>query len=347
MSGRRAVVVGCGSIWPTWSRLLKDRGIEVAGFVDLDRDRAARAAAAFGGGVAATDLGEALEALAGQGVELLVNLTPPPAHARTILDGLSAGLDVITEKPLVVEPADGQRVIDAARAAGRSVSVMQNRRHEPTFGPLAEFAAALPGPVHLSCDFFVPWTYGGFRDTAGSPLLEDLLIHTMDQARCLVGSPPAWVFCHESTIAGSWMAGDAVVTATVGFEDGSVLGYRGSWCAGGERTSWNGRWRLSAHDCSAHWDGERPATVVTSELDDSGRPTERLTERELGSYPGAGGHERGLDEILGALARRSPSQTDAAANLLSVAMIAAARTSSREHRVATIAEVLDGGNSRP
>jgi predicted dehydrogenase len=270
----------------------------------------------------------------------MVNLTPADAHAGAILGGLAAGLDVITEKPLAVEVSDGERVIAAARAAGRCVSVMQNRRYEPSFGPLAEFAATLAGPVQLACDFNVPWTYGGFRDEVAHPLLDDLLIHTVDQARCLTGAAPIWVFCHESSTARSWMAGDAVVSAIVGFADRTVLSYRGSWCSGGEQTSWNGRWRINAHDCSVHWDGENPAVVITSELDEAGRPTAENTTRKLADGGTGTGHERCLDEMLAALARRSPSVTDAAANLDSVAMVAAARASARTGRVVTLAELV-------
>jgi len=347
MSGVRAVVVGCGSIWPVWCQLLRDRGVVVLGFVDTDYARATAAAVDSGSATAFSGLDEALRALAGQGLNLLVNLTPPAVHAEVILRGLRAGLDVITEKPLVVDVPDGQRVVAAAQAAGRRVSVMQNRRHDPTFGPFSAFAATLPGPVHLSCDFFVPWTYGGFRDEVPSPLIDDLMIHPMDQARCLIAAPPAWVFCHESTIAGSWMAGDAVVTATVGFEDGSVFSYRGSWCGAGTRTSWNGQWRLSAHDCSAHWDGENPATVVHSEFDDTHRPTGPSTTTDLGTDTPATGHERGLGEMLDALSRRVPSRTDATNNLHSVAMVAAARASAHLHRIVIVTEVYHHETSWP
>jgi len=348
MSTIRAVVAGCGSIWPVWDRMLRDRGVPVLGFVDPEPSRAATAAVGFTGAKPFAGIREALSELAAANPSLLVNLTPPAAHAEVTMAALRAGLDVISEKPLAADLADGLRVVAAARSAGRSVSVMQNRRHEANFGPLAEFAVALPGPVYVSCDFFVPWTYGGFRDEMASPLLEDLLIHPMDQARCLVAAEPEWVFCHESTIAGSWMAGDAVVTSAVGFADGSVFGYRGSWCGGGKKTSWNGRWRVSAHHCSAHWDGEHAAYVVESELDDASRPTGRCSRRILGP-PDAGavtGHERGLDEILGALAGRRPSRTDAAANLHSVAMIAAARASAAGHRIVALREVYADAERR-
>jgi predicted dehydrogenase len=43
---------------------------------------------------------------------------------------------------------------------------------------------------------------------------------------------------------GSWYRGDAAATAIFEMSDGIVFNYRGSWCAEGCHTSWNGDWRI-------------------------------------------------------------------------------------------------------
>jgi predicted dehydrogenase len=346
----RAILVGCGHMSTVWMSLLRERSVDLVAFVDTEPGRAAAAARRASAdpararpgpeAVAFDDLDAALHAFRPPGTRLLVNLTPADAHARVIRLAIEAGFDVFTEKPLAHEAADAAFLADLARKAGRSLSVMQNRRYEPEFGPLREFSAALAGPMHVSCDLFVPWIYGGYRDAMAHPLLDDMLIHSVDQARCLIAAEPDWAFCTESVIDGSWMTGAATITATFGFRDGSVLSYRGSWCAAGRQTSWNGEWTIRARGCSVYWDGSSPALVEWSELDESGRPVAPGRREVLAVSTSGDGHGLALDEMLAALRAGRPSQTCASANLPSVAMVSAARASARQRRVVAISEVL-------
>jgi predicted dehydrogenase len=340
----RAVLVGCGHMSTVWRPLLRDRRVDVVAFVDREL---ARAVAAERDAAAFDDLDAALTAFRPPAASLLVNLTPAAAHPEVIRRGIEAGLDVFTEKPLAELATDARDLADLALAHGRSLSVMQNRRHEPTFTALRDFAAGLTGPLHVSCDLFVPWVYGGYRDEMRSPLLDDMLIHTMDQARCLIAADPEWAFCRESTIAGSWLAGEATVTATLGFSDGTVFSYRGSWCAAGRQTSWNGDWAIRARGCSVHWDGAHAPVVERSDLDEEGRPGAPRRRDILTASTAGDGHARGLDEMLAALASGRPSETSAAANLASVAMVTTARASARQGRVVRIGETLGSGDGRP
>src|SRR5262249_21903105 len=149
MNTRQVVVIGCGGIWPVWRQLLADRTIAVQAVVDQDVNRARAVATELGRAPVVARAVAAVAALGASG-DTLVHLTHVDAHAETIMVGLAAGLDVITEKPLVMEVAAGNQIVAAAATAGRRVSVMQNRRYEPTFVPFAAFAQTLPGPVHIS-----------------------------------------------------------------------------------------------------------------------------------------------------------------------------------------------------
>jgi predicted dehydrogenase len=334
----KAVLVGCGHMSTVWTPLLRARNVDLVAFVDIERGRAA--AAAVPGGVAFDDLKAALGAFRPPDTRLLVNLTPADTHARVIRLAIEAGFDVLTEKPLAGDAADAILLAGLAEQAGTSLSVMQNRRHEAAFVPLRDFAGTLAGPMHVSCDLFVPWIYGGYRDAMPHPLIDDLLIHAADQARCLIPADPDWVLCVESAIGGSWMAGAATVTATIGFRDGSILSYRASWSAAGRQTSWNGEWSIRARGCSVYWDGDGAAVVEWSELDAAGRPV-APGRRDILEFTGTDiGHARALDEMFAALAAGRPSETCASANLLSVAMVSAARASAEHGRVVGIGEVL-------
>lgn len=321
-----------------WLDVLARRDeVDVVGFVDPDRTAAETRASDWGGGRVAGSLDEALRIC---DADLVLNLTPTDTHVEVSVAALRAGVDVLTEKPLAPTLAGALEIAGAAAESGRTVAVMQNRRYEPTFQALRSFVAERAAPMMLCADFFTAWTFGGAIDQIASPLLTDMAIHTFDQARALAGARPAWVFCEELAISGSWLAGAATLLASFGFANGSVFAYRGSWATWGDETSWNGSWRVVGDGCSAVWDGESEPEVTTPATDRAGRPalTEarslRIPARESGT-----GHELCIAEMLSALTEQRPSETDAADNLLSVAMVDAAATSAREGRRVDFSEL--------
>lgn len=110
-------MVGCGSISAqylnTFSRLDTVALLAVA---DLNPARA-RAVAA-GHGVAARTVDELL---ADPGVDLVLNLTVPAAHADIALRAIAAGKSVYGEKPLATATVEGKAMLDRAAAAGVSI----------------------------------------------------------------------------------------------------------------------------------------------------------------------------------------------------------------------------------
>ncbi|MDT0317014.1 Gfo/Idh/MocA family protein [Streptomyces millisiae] len=63
--------------------------------------------------------GDDAELYADESVDIIVNLTPPVHHARTIVTALEAGKHVYVEKPLGTTVEEGRAVLDAAAASGR------------------------------------------------------------------------------------------------------------------------------------------------------------------------------------------------------------------------------------
>jgi predicted dehydrogenase len=67
------------------------------------------------------------------GVEAVVVATPHPAHASVTIEALRAGAHAIVEKPLASSLADCDAMIGVARAAGRKLGTISQRRlYEPT-----------------------------------------------------------------------------------------------------------------------------------------------------------------------------------------------------------------------
>jgi scyllo-inositol 2-dehydrogenase (NADP+) len=64
-------------------------------------------------------------------VDVIVVATPSHVHATQVLEALRQGKHVVCEKPLALSVADADRMIDAAREAGRVLTVFHNMRYWP------------------------------------------------------------------------------------------------------------------------------------------------------------------------------------------------------------------------
>lgn len=111
-------VVGCGNISNQYLKnLTQFPDVEVLFCADIDKERANGQAAAYG--VAGS--GSVEQALDHPGVGLVVNLTSPAAHAEIAAAAVSAGKHVWNEKPLTLDAAAGQHLLEHARAANLRV----------------------------------------------------------------------------------------------------------------------------------------------------------------------------------------------------------------------------------
>jgi predicted dehydrogenase len=110
-------IVGLGSISAQYlSTLARYPELRVVAVADLDVARAAEVATTLGA--------EALDVdalVAHPGVQTVLNLTIPAAHADVALRAIAAGTAVYGEKPLAATFADAERVMAAAAAAGVAV----------------------------------------------------------------------------------------------------------------------------------------------------------------------------------------------------------------------------------
>jgi predicted dehydrogenase len=111
----RIGILGCGHVSGQYFAGLEPfEHLEIVAVADLDRARAEAVAAERG--VARACLPD--ELFADPAVELVVNLTPPQAHAETSLAAMRAGKHVWSEKPLATTLEDGRALLTAAREAG-------------------------------------------------------------------------------------------------------------------------------------------------------------------------------------------------------------------------------------
>lgn len=123
----RVAAVGLG--WVTLHRhlpvMLRDPAFEVVGVVDRRPEHARAVAARLG--LALHHAGERLADIPWiDQVEAFTIGTGPTAHAALIGEALTAGRHVLTEKPFVMEPAEGAQLAALARDRGLVLAVVHN-----------------------------------------------------------------------------------------------------------------------------------------------------------------------------------------------------------------------------
>lgn len=111
-------VIGCGNISGVYLKNAQTfEALEIITLADLVPERALTQAVECGVG-RANNLDQVLS---DPEVDIVLNLTTPRAHVGITLAALFAGKSVYSEKPLAIDRADGQRILDTARTANLRV----------------------------------------------------------------------------------------------------------------------------------------------------------------------------------------------------------------------------------
>ena len=211
--------------------------------------------------------------------------------------------------------------------------VSQSRRWVPRHEALSRMASGgrVGELTTLNCDFFMACHFGGFRDEMESPLILDMSIHHFDLARYVSGKDPVAVYAHEFNPRGSWYAGDVAASCIFEMSDGVVFTYRGSWCAEGMHTSWQGNWRIIGERGTILYEQDQPpvAQVVAGKAGFTRELKEAKPPKETMKYEGMHG---ALRAMLAFLRSGTAPQTECHDNIKSLAMVFGAMESARKGR---------------
>ncbi|MBN6035669.1 Gfo/Idh/MocA family oxidoreductase [Amycolatopsis sp. 195334CR] len=193
MADLRAGIIGYGTGGRVFHAPLvaATPGLSVAAIVTGNAARAEQAAADH---PRAEVLGDADE-LYSRDLDLIVVSTPNRTHVPLALQAIEHGVPVVVDKPFAPTAAEGQRVIDAAAAAGVGLTVFQNRRWDSDFRTVRKvLESGELGDVfrfESRYDRWVPKLRDSWREFAdpaeAGGLLYDLGAHIVDQALQLFG----------------------------------------------------------------------------------------------------------------------------------------------------------------
>lgn len=191
----RIGIVGCGGIangkhMPALSRL---PDVKMVAFCDIIEERARKAAAKYGdeNSFVCTDYRELLK---DKSIDVVHVLTPNRWHSEITVAALEAGKHVMCEKPMAINSAEAQKMLDAAKRTGKKLTIGYQSRHradsqylkaEVEKGTLGDIYYAKATAIRRRA---VP-TWGVFLDEyaqGGGPLIDigthalDLTLWTMD-----------------------------------------------------------------------------------------------------------------------------------------------------------------------
>ncbi|MFC4452301.1 Gfo/Idh/MocA family oxidoreductase [Deinococcus sonorensis] len=338
----RLIHLGLGGWGRDWMKVVRANGdVQTAAFVDSS-PQALQLAAQQGADPALcfSSLTEALQAVQ---ADVALITASAPGHTPLALEALAAGLPVLIEKPFAPTLQEARQVVEAGRQADRSVMISQNYR----FFPAPQLAAQLVRERRFGELGFAEVDFR--RDSARSrppatghhqlpqPLLMDMAIHHFDLMRFVLGREPLAITCHAFNPPWSPFRDPASAAATIEFEGGLVVSYRGSWASSGVVTPWAGEWRMDAAEGEIRWtsrDDPPPDRVTARRL---GEPAADLTLPAVAHLDRAGS----LAEFVSAVRAGREPASSGQENLLSLALALAAVQSAQEGRTVALSEVVE------
>ena len=185
------------------------------------------------------------------------------------------------EKPFAPSLAGAQHLVEEARVRDRVLMVSQNYRFFPAPRTIAAMVheSDLGRLYEVSIDFRRYSTAGpngrGRHHLEEQPLLVDMSIHHFDLLRLILSREPQRIYCEAWNPEWTSFSGPSVAVASIVFEGGVVVSYRGSWISAAPVTPWAGEWRMEFEN------GE----VVWTSAADSDPSQDRVVVRPRGGEP--------------------------------------------------------------
>jgi predicted dehydrogenase len=145
----RIGIVGCGKIADAHIEQIRAiGGAEVVALCDTEPLMARQLGTRFG---IAAQYSNLVEMLGSQKLDVVHITTPPNSHVAIALQAIAAGCHVFVEKPFALDAVGGRTILEAARTAGRKVSINYWYNFEPPSDELRALIAkgVLGDPVHV------------------------------------------------------------------------------------------------------------------------------------------------------------------------------------------------------
>ncbi|HEX6496036.1 MAG TPA: Gfo/Idh/MocA family oxidoreductase [Acidobacteriaceae bacterium] len=175
------------------------------------------------------------EMLSSGNVDAVYIATPNWRHAEFVLPALAAGIHVLVEKPLEIDSARCEKILDAQRSSKAKLMVAYRLHFEPaTVAAIERVRNGELGQVHLFTSTFAqmvdPANHRAKTEAAG-PVL-DMAPYPVNAVRNLFGAEPTEVSAFGSRHANSGLGDfDDTVTVMLRFSEGRLAHFVVSYYA--------------------------------------------------------------------------------------------------------------------
>ena len=256
----RLVQVGMGSWGRNWVThvIQRSEDVELVACVDLDAEMLVQAQQLLS--ISPERCFQTLEsALASVEADAVLITGSLPAHVPVALEALNAGKHVLVEKPFAPTIAQAQQVVETAAKRNRVLMISQNYR----FFPAVRAVTALVREGKLGSIGSVSIDFRRYSNTSAveghpyyqvrQPLLVDMAVHHFDLMRVVLGQEPSQITCQTWNPPWSKFVDPPAAAATITFDGGAVVSYRGSWVSPGSKTCWSGEWHIECTGGEIVW----------------------------------------------------------------------------------------------
>lgn len=275
----RMAFIGCGGIAQTHLGVLRSfPDVEVVAGVDIVPARLKVMEETWGVKAVYADWKKMLKEVKPDAVSIC---TPNGVHAQPAIDAAAAGCHVLTEKPMAMNPAQCQKMIDAARKSKVKLCVGFQFRYHPNteFLVRAREAGQFGNVLFVKCQALrrrgIPnWGVFGQKHLQGGGPMIDIGVHVIEMAHYVMGSPRpvaasgrTWTYMgnKKSDVVSMWPNWDyktyTVEDLAIGqirFDNGALLQIEASFVAHIEKDVWN--FTLVGEKGGCTWD---PPTIFT------------------------------------------------------------------------------------
>jgi myo-inositol 2-dehydrogenase/D-chiro-inositol 1-dehydrogenase len=195
-------VIGCGRVFERFHlpAIARVSGVSLVAACDTNPHRLAWAKHLAD---SPTLFGTPEELLGIPGLQAVLVLTPPVSHAQNVIQALKAGVHVLVEKPMALDPVEARQMAGAAERAGRRLQVGFSRRFRKPYQMLRQalqrerrenfrrlrFELAFPSASWKAEGDFLG------KDTHGGGVLDDVLSHQADLVCWLMQGRPERARC--------------------------------------------------------------------------------------------------------------------------------------------------------
>lgn len=210
MAKLKAGVIGLGMGYGHLAGYMSHPDVEVVAIADRIEEKRERAKAEFN---LPKVYSEGIDMIRNEKLDILSVAVPNNQHKELTIAGLEAGANVLCEKPMAMNTAEAQEMLDTAKRLGLKLGIDFSYRFNPQSRAMKDLVdAGRLGNIYYGRSVWlrrrgVPGLASGFNtkgggagswffdksQSGGGPLI-DLGVHRLDLALWLMGYPePAWV----------------------------------------------------------------------------------------------------------------------------------------------------------